>query len=98
MRSMAACLMAGVLAVLAMDLIAPPARIGLMGVSASAQDVAIQSVNRTLKGDRLRMSATVAKRQAPPAKPRSPVIVGCEPLFSPLVVSAHSNFAGRCIA
>jgi hypothetical protein len=100
MRSLVACLMAGVLVVLAMDLIAPA---GLAGArSASEHGVAIQSVDRTFKGDRLPMSTTVVKQLAPAKLPgpntRPTVIVGCDPVFSPLAASARANFSGRCIA
>jgi hypothetical protein len=98
MRSLAAYLVAGILVVLAMDLIAPPVGLGLSiaAWSATEDSSSRQSVVRALKGDRLRLPATVGKRQVPQKPPT--MLVGCEPLFSPLTASAHANFPGRCVA
>jgi len=98
MRGFASYLFLGVLAVLAMDFIAPPVGIG-MGVSSwPAFDEAGTRVvvNRSAKGDRLPIpEITVRKPAAPEGQP---VLIGCEPAFSPLSVSARLNYPGRCMA
>lgn len=98
MRGFASYLLIGVLAVLAMDFIAPPVGIG-MGVSAwpAFDDAGTRVVvNRTGKGDRLPIpEITVRKPSVPEGQP---VLIGCEPAFSPLSVSARLNYPGRCMA
>jgi|GEM_PF-444161 len=49
---------------------------------------------RTLRGD-LRVP-TSAQRKPAAAKDRK-ILEGCDPAFSPLMESAKSNFAGRCV-
>ena len=103
MRGFASYLLAGILVVLAMDMVAPPVGLGL-SVSAwpaaepTVQTVApaVQFVDRTGKSDRLRTSTTVGKQQEPVTPPA--VLIGCDPAFSPLSASAQSNFSGRCVA
>jgi hypothetical protein len=101
MPGLATYLAAGALVVLAMDLVAPPVGIGLRlaswpTVQAPAPAPA-QTVNRRGKGDRL--SLPVAQRRPAPVKPPSHhVLVGCEPVFSPLSVAAQLNHSGRCMA
>jgi hypothetical protein len=59
----------------------------------------VQYVDRTHKGDRLDLHATVVTRPNRPVhKPLAKLPIGCEPAFSPLAVSAHSNYSGRCLA
>ena len=53
-----------------------------------------QQVDRTHKGDRLKMPSNVGSRRAPQIP--AATLVGCEPSFSPL--SASATVAGRCIA
>ena len=103
MPSLVTYLVAGALVVLAMDIAAPPAGIGLRLASWPAvQNEApaagpAQTVNRAGKGDRLPLS--VARRPLAPATPPSHhVLVGCEPVFSPLSVAAQLNHSGRCMA
>jgi hypothetical protein len=98
MRGFASYLVAGILVVLALDLIAPPVGFGLsVGAWPVAERGSIpQSVDRTRKGDRLSLPATVGKheiKREPPA-----VLIGCDPVFSPLSASAQANFSGRCVA
>ncbi len=63
------------------------------------RDAIVQSVNRTHKGNRLRihiqMPATIERPQ--PIRRSPTILVGCEPLFSPLSASA-TNFPSRCLA
>jgi hypothetical protein len=96
MRGLALYLLAGVLVVLAMDAVAPPVGLGLAFGAWHAETPAAQVVDRTGKSDRL---PTLSNRQEPKeaAKPR-PVMIGCDPVFSPLSASARANFAGRCMA
>ena len=97
MRGFALYLLAGILVVLAMDMIAPP--VGLGFALGAAEVPASQVVDRTNKGDRLGTSKFLSKQQEPKAPAVRPaVMVGCDPVFSPLSVSARANFAGRCVA
>jgi hypothetical protein len=107
MRGFALYLVAGAVLVLAMDLIAPPVGLGLaVGAwPAVAHDSIVQSVNRSHKADRLLVptttigkvpTTTIGKQQSPPKSPA--VMVGCDPVFSPLSASARANVAGRCVA
>jgi hypothetical protein len=97
MRWLASYVVAGILVVLAMDFFAPPFGLGLpVGAwPAAAQDSLVQSVVRTNKGDRLMVPKTIGKQQAPRKSPT--MLVGCDPVFSPLSASASANFPGRCI-
>ncbi len=98
MRGFAPYLFIGVLAVLAMDFIAPPVGIG-MGVSSwPAFDEAGTRVvvNRSAKTDRLPVPEMTVRKPSVPE--RQPVLIGCEPAFSPLSVSARLNYSGRCMA
>ncbi len=99
MRGVLSYVVVGALVVLGLDLMAPPVGLGLAVGAWPAVDhsVSTQTVNRSNKGDRLNVPAMVGKQQ--PAPPRSPVIlVGCDPVFSPLSASAQANIAGRCVA
>jgi len=93
MRGFASYVMAAVLVVLALDFIAPPVGLGLAIASGPAVDQA-QIVVRSHKGDRLSVPAVGGK--VPSSSPT--VLVGCDPVFSPLSASAQANFAGRCVA
>ena len=94
MRGLISYLLAAIIVVLALDFIAPPVGLGL-AVSASpvAEGSIVQSVDRSHKADRLPVTA-VEKQLAP----RPSMLVGCDPAFSPLSVTARANFARRCIA
>ena len=98
MRAFASYVMAGTFVVLAMDFIAPPVGLGLaVGAWPSVDRGQIaQSVIRTHKSDRLSGPSTIGNQQAPKKLPN--MLVGCDPVFSPLSASARANFAGRCIA
>ena len=98
MRGFASYLLAGILAVLALDVMAPPVGLGLaVGAWPAVQhEKIIQIVDRTHKGDRLVTPTADGKR---PVQIKPPgVMVGCEPAFSPLSASARANFSGRCVA
>lgn len=99
MRGFASYLVAGILIVLALDFIAPPVGLGVTLGAWPALDhhSVVQSVNRIHKADRLFVpTTTVGKQQSPPKSPT--VMVGCDPVFSPLSASARANFPGRCVA
>jgi hypothetical protein len=88
-------LVAGGLVLLAMDFAAPPAGVGMPTTAwPSIGDSAPQIVNRESKRNRLPLA--VAKQPAAPTVQH--VLVGCEPVFSPLSAAAQLNFPGRCIA
>lgn len=98
MRGLASYVVAGILVVLALDLIAPPVGLGLaVGAwPAVERGTALQSVDRTKKTDRMPVPTAVGKQQVPRKPPT--MLVGCDPVFSPLSASAQANFAGRCVA
>lgn len=103
MRGFATYLLAGMAVVLAMDFLAPPVGIrpSLGAWPAVPADATIQSVDRTHKGDRLVVPATIIGKQQgadEPRKPRKPdrLLAGCDPVFSPLSASAYANFPRRC--
>jgi hypothetical protein len=98
MRGIASYLLAGVFVVLALDIVAPPAGLGFSPVGAAPSainDVTLQSVDRTNKGDRVPMT-TVGKNQLEPQKPQK-MLAGCDPAFSPLSAQARANFARSCV-
>jgi len=106
MRGFAVYILAGIFTVLALDIVAPPAGMGLaIGAWPTAEmgTIGTQSVDRSNKGDRLDVIeaggiSRKGKTQigSTPA-PRQPVPVGCEPAFSPLSGSAAANFARGCV-
>jgi hypothetical protein len=98
MRGFASYLVAGILVVLAMDLIAPPVGLDLsVGAWPVVEHgITLQSVDRTKKSDRMPVPTAVGKQQVPRKPPT--MLVGCDPVFSPLSASAQANFAGRCVA
>jgi hypothetical protein len=93
MRGFASYAVAGILVVLALDFIAPPVGLGSAVASGPAVDQT-QIVVRSHKGDRLSVPAAGGKT---PAKFPT-MLVGCDPVFSPLSASALTSFSGRCIA
>lgn len=103
MRGFAAYLTTGALAVLAMDVFAPPIGLGhAVGWPAIAPAVeksmpVEQTVDRTHKGDRFDVPQSVIGRQ-PATPPKSPE--GCELAYSPLSRSATSivSPSQRCMA
>ncbi len=98
MRGFMSYLVAGVVVVLAMDLIAPPVGLGMVMVAGpvAKNDSAVQFVNRTHKGDRLQVPIASDHQKAPSTAPAT--LVGCESVFSSLSANAKLNFAGRCLA
>lgn len=99
MPSLTTYLAAGAFVVLAMDAVAPPVGIGLPALAwPSVRDdaPAQQTVNRAGKGDRL--PSPLARKSPQPAPPSARILIGCEPVFSPLLAAARSNHPGRCVA
>jgi hypothetical protein len=102
MRGFAVYMAAGILVVLAMDFVAPPVGLGLAQGLAVAAWPAIdpgsvaQTVVRSHKSDRLSAPAAVGKLPVPQKGPA--MLVGCDPVFSPLSASARANGPGRCLA
>jgi len=98
MRGFATYLLAGILVVLAMDFVAPPAGLGLAvrATPVAELDATTQFVDRTHKGDRLSLPASDGEQQTP--EPPSPIMIGCDPPFSRLSASARANVSGRCVA
>ncbi len=100
MRGFAGYLLIGSFAVLAMALSA----VAGFGLAVGARPVIgpgkiIQSVDRTYKTDRLALHASVGMRPPRPAEKRpAKMPLGCEPAFSTLATSAHTNYSGRCVA
>jgi hypothetical protein len=96
MRAFMGYLLIGVLAVLSMAL----ATVTGLGLSAGARPMPergaiIQHVDRTHKGDRLDVPATVRARTMPKQEMTLPE--GCEPVFSPLSTGLPS-ISGRCLS
>jgi hypothetical protein len=99
MRGIASYLLAGVFVVLVLDIVAPPAGLGFSPVGAAPaaiNDVTLQSVDRTNKGDRVPVT-TIGKNQPEQQKPQK-MLTGCDPAFSPLSAQARANFARSCVA
>jgi hypothetical protein len=98
MRTLLSYILAGILAVLLLDVIAPPAGFGLgvaAGPSVNQQGLNPQIVDRSGKSDRLQVPKTSGRQLTPKA---APVLVGCEPVFSALSKDKQANFPGRCLA
>lgn len=99
MRGFISYVIAGLLVVLALDMVAPPAGFGFSPVGASPVvfngDGILQSVDRTNKGDRIAVTTMGKRKPEVPATPK--MLAGCDPAFSPLATSAHANFARSCV-
>jgi hypothetical protein len=99
MRGIASYFLAGVFVVLALDIVAPPAGLGFSPVGASPSainDVPLQSVDRSNKGDRVPVT-TIGKNQIKNQPERQKMLTGCDPVFSPLSAQARANFARSCV-
>ena len=107
MHSLASYFIGGLAVLLAADYLTPPSRTMLdTRASAPANTVAgsiapappTTIVDRTNKGDRLIVNnnAVRSPRSTPARVPK--VMVGCDPAFSPLAVSARLNYPSRCLA
>lgn len=100
MRGFAGYLLIGSFAALAMAL----TTVAGLGLAVGARPVTgpgqlIQHVDRTHKGDRLDLHATIRTHPLPrlhklPAK----MLIGCEPAVSPLAAAAPASHSGRCLA
>ena len=96
MRGLMPYILAGVVGVLAVDVIAPLVGSGLAVVAqqVSETELPTQIVDRTNKSDRLQVP-NVNGRQTPNGRS---IPVGCEGAFSSLSSGASANFPGRCLA
>lgn len=100
MRGFAAGLVAGALIMAATKLFALPAMFDdTAGPQAGTRQSAVmQWVDRTHKGDRLDAADYFLPERSPARKPER-ILTGCEPVISPLSVSARAtNFPRRCVA
>jgi hypothetical protein len=98
MRGFSIYLAAGILVVLAMDLIAPPVGMGfdVFAWPAVKGDAIVQHVDRTNKSDRLIVPTAIGRQLMPKRQP--PLLVGCDPAFSPLSGGQRTNIAARCVS
>jgi hypothetical protein len=97
MRNFISYILAGFIAVLVMDVIAPSIGLSLAVFAWPAADgpAMHQIVDRTHKSDRLQIPTRSGRQTVPQ---NTPVLVGCEPVFSSLSKGNRSNFPGRCIS
>jgi len=97
MRGFALGIFVGVLAMPAMDVVAPSVRLGVPVIAWPAIDQGEmpQVVNRAHKSDRLHVPVTTGRHRQPTAPA---MLIGCEPVFSALSNSAYANYPGRCVA
>jgi hypothetical protein len=98
MRALAGYVLIGVLAVAAMGLVT----VAGLGFAVGARPVAengavIQHVDRTHKADRLDVHETTVRSRSAP-KQQIALPEGCEPVFSPLVVTKQANISGHCVS
>jgi len=98
MRGFISYVLAGLVVIVAMDAMAPPAGLGLAIGTWPSMDRSMdeQVVDRAHKGDRLQVPTVNGGRVSPSSTPA--MLVGCEPVFSSLSASSRANFAGRCVA
>lgn len=102
MRRVASYLTVGILAVLAVGLTMPTVWIGLpvKAWPALSLEKPLQAVDRSRKSDRLIVPMSVIGKtpvvRKPPVEPAK-ILVGCEPMFSPLS-PVRANIPGRCAA
>jgi hypothetical protein len=100
MRGFAAGLVAGALIMAATKLFALPAMFDDAAApqAGTGQGAVMQWVDRTDKGDRLDAADHLLPQPSPARKPER-ILTGCEPVISPLSVSARAtNFPRRCVA
>lgn len=97
MRGFVSYLIAGIFALVALDMVAPPAGLGFspLGAAPAPAYAPLHIVDRANKGDRMPVT-TIGKNQSEQQAPK--MLTGCEPAFSPLSSSARANFARSCAA
>ena len=94
MREFGSYLLAGIMAVLVTDFIVLPMGFGLAVRARSVAEpgATMQYVDRTHKGDRLRLPAASTIQKAPS------VMIACDPPFSSLLPPTRGHAPGRCVA
>jgi hypothetical protein len=98
MRGLVPYLLGGIFVVFAMDFVAPPAGLGMSVAWPSAAEQSRAVVDRSHKGDRLLPASVSGEPSAVNHQPPRRMMVGCDPVFSPLTASARLNYARRCVA
>jgi hypothetical protein len=93
MRGLMPCILAGIAAVVAMDILAPPLGLGLATVAQSATDPNQQIVDRTRKGDRLQIPKANGRRISD-AKARSARFLPARRRIFPAVVLLKGRVPG----
>jgi hypothetical protein len=91
MRGFVSCLIAGFV------LLAVGFGLSVGAAPVAKNDLMLQTVDRSNKGDRIPVT-TIGKQQPQPETKRPAVLTGCDPAFSPLSTSARNNFARSCVA
>lgn len=96
MRGVISSILAAIVVVLALDAVAPSLGLdpAVFARPVADEKAAVQVVDRTQKGDRLRVPTAIGRRIMPPRAP----LIGCDAVFSSLSVGARMNYAGRCLA
>jgi len=97
MRNFISSILVAAVVALVLDALVLPAGFSLAVTARHSvqNDFSAQVVDRTRKGDRLRVPLA-NQPVLPKTTPTMPV--GCEPAFSALSVGARANFAGRCLS
>jgi hypothetical protein len=97
MRNFISSILVAAVVALVLDAVLLPAGFSLAVTARHSvqNDLSGQVVDRTRKGDRLRVPLA-NQPISPKTAPTMPV--GCEPAFSALSVGARANFAGRCLS
>jgi hypothetical protein len=102
MRGLVSYLLGGIFVVVAMDFVAPPAGLGISATWPSAEQSTVEQstviVDRSHKGDRLVPASVSGAPSAVTHSAPPQIMVGCDPVFSPLSVSARLNYSRRCVA
>ena len=98
MRNFISSILAAATIALVLDAVVLPAGFSLAVTakhSSDLSDLSGQTVDRTGKGDRLRVPLA-NQPISPQTTPTMPI--GCEPAFSSLSIGARANFVGRCLS
>jgi hypothetical protein len=106
MRGLVSYLFAGIMVMFAIEFLAAPIGLAFIASPSEAAQAAVLHqtivddagiVDRSHKGDRLTSPASASESPAV-IRPAGRMIVGCDPVFSPLSAAARLNYPGRCVA